>query len=119
MAQTGNFFDIANRLPAVKSPVRLISKVIERGRLFVVALCLYTLHRIGKKELQKMNSKMASEMALELSIQGVQMLLDKEGLAHCAHCQVRAPLRKVNGEWMCNRHFSIFSQHATPTMVIQ
>jgi len=41
-----------------------------------------------------------------IALQRTMTILDKEGMAHCAHCPTRFGLRKLNQKWLCSSHYS-------------
>lgn len=79
-----------------------IAQAREKLRCLEVSLLLLALKRDGIRELAKVCHEMAMEKATELSVVGVQKILDREGLAHCAYCVERFGLRKMaNGRRVC------------------
>ena len=75
---------------------------IRRG---VVNLSLKALLNFGKAEFETFLEKRSYVLAQK----NVQKILDNEGIAHCFYCPTRAPLRKHEGKYVCNKHFQAAS----------
>lgn len=70
-----------------------------------VHVALLVLNRYGRAELLAACRKTATEIGAELSIRGVQQILQQEGIAVCRLCPRRSPLRKINGGYLCHDCF--------------
>lgn len=44
------------------------------------------------------------ERATSLAVSASMAYLDREGFRHCARCARRAPLKNVNGVYLCQSH---------------
>lgn len=82
----------------------LVHSPKEAVRLRLVYVCLKILKHLGPKELSALNSRVATEMAVNLSISGVQIILDREGIAHCAFCASRFSLQRIGKSLVCKSH---------------
>ncbi len=84
---------------------RKIEALQEYLRQRKVNKAIETLKTYGQRELFDLVKQEALEVGQIMSVQGAQKILDAEGINHCSQCTNRFGLRKLEGKYVCPKHF--------------
>ncbi len=100
--------------PSASHPIKgkeegasFLSRLKEKLRKRKVLKAIRILSQFGQPELLQMCREKAVELGVELSVKGVQQILQQQGITHCYRCPNRFGLRKlIGGLYICTPCYS-------------